>query len=396
MKKLKILIIIALNQKEFVPEVYKNYVNVSLTPYFTNLIKLLEKDNEYEYYIVDSSDKLNKDISFYRNGLKYTIISNKNKYLGRQLPYIIRHYTGFRYMKKKMRRIINEYSPDIISTHGTYGDLVYCTADIDMPKLLTIDMFYDLYYEKSPNYIHKLYAKNERRVIKSYKVITYRTNFMIRKILELNPKAITPYFGYPLDIDEELIGISSKKNIDIIYAARIHKYLGVENYIELISILFKKGNRFKAKIIGGGDKQYINTISDRIINLGLSNIIEIDANIERHRDFLIQLSQARINVFPIVESMISGTVIESLAVNTPLLTFKSEVLSKLNTTRQSIIEINGNLEEMANTIERLLADQPFLNKIAENGLQTFLEQYHKPPQVILDHYKNALRTCLNL
>jgi len=57
MKKLKILIIIALNQKEFVPEVYKNYVNVSLTPYFTNLIKLLEKDNEYEYYIVDSFDK---------------------------------------------------------------------------------------------------------------------------------------------------------------------------------------------------------------------------------------------------------------------------------------------------------------------------------------------------
>jgi hypothetical protein len=109
-------------------------------------------------------------------------------------PYLLRHLTGFYKAKKKLGRLIECIEPDVLSVHGTYGDLNYAASKINIPKILTIDMFYDVYARENRTILSKLYAYNESRMLKSFNCFTYRTDKMREKSKE-STQIISRYFS---------------------------------------------------------------------------------------------------------------------------------------------------------------------------------------------------------
>jgi glycosyltransferase involved in cell wall biosynthesis len=146
------------------------------------------------------------------------------------------------------------------------------------------------------------------------------------------------------------------------------------------------GGEITALIVGGGDIEYIAYLKKLISENGLSEIIELKANIESHRVFLQHLSQAKLNVYPVVETMTSGTIIESMAVGTPIITYKSDVNARLNAKRASLREVDFDEIMIAKEALMLLSNNDMLEAISQAGLETYYELFNRSDNEVLESY----------
>jgi len=389
---MKVLIVATLELKKIVPSAYLNSVEDGLLPWMTALIKILEKDKENEYYIVSASGILSRDIKFSRNGINYSVLSLQSSLKNGPLPFIIRWITGFCSVNKKFRRIVEVENPDVISIHGTYGDINYRASKLHKPKLVTIDMFYDIYQHQNPSIVHSLYATLERNMLKECSHFTYRTDLMKAKILEVNSNAKLYPFSYPIESTEFNLE-SVELQYDIIYAARLHEYKGVFRYLDIVKELKQLLPTLKAKLIGSGGQDIINMISDRIHINSINDVLEFSPNIESKQEFLKIIASSRLNVYPVKETMISGTIVESLSAGTPILTYHSQLLENLNTNGVCIMFADSETSVIANAAFKFVHNTSDYKHISDNCIRTHNKCFYVPCENILHDYIYALRNA---
>lgn len=392
-KKIKVALIMPLGFVKLIPEDFRSFYCANMQPFTENLLRVLEQDNEFSYHVISSTMEYRETIRFTVNGVSYTILSLLEKGIEKRRPFLLRYLAGFSTARSLLNAEIESIGPNVISVHGTQGDLMYASAHLTLPKILTIDMFYDLFARKNRSIVHLIYAKMEKKMLRSFRHFTYRTELMKQKILQHNTSGILHYFGYPLDIDSDLIGNCAVKEIDIVFAARLHKYKGAERFIDLMQMIHSRRQEIRSVMIGAGNTEYIRHLQSIVNDKGLKDIVSIRANIESHRQYLEVLSRSRLNLYPLTESMTSATVIESLAVGTPLVSIRSAVLSKLNTRRESVTLIEDDNNTIVSSVFSLLENEDRLLTLSKNGIETFMEQFYKPDELILDNYKTAIRAC---
>jgi glycosyltransferase involved in cell wall biosynthesis len=319
---MRVLIVTHLELKRVVPSYLKNIVEDGLLPWMSELLSILSNDDTNEYYVVSTSANLARDYHFTKDGINFSVLGLKARLIGR-LPFFLRVVLGLSTIKCRFHKIVRKINPDIVSIHGTYGDVQYYAANLKLPKILTIDMFYDLYLNAEESFIHRLYARKEKQLLKRITFYTYRTQIMKEKILETNPSATLFHFCYPIDTVSGTKSYSSvlQREVDMIFAARLHEYKGVFDFIDIMHEVSRYLPDIKVLIIGMGGPEIIAKIHSRILTLGLAKQVSFIPNIENKRDFLKYLESAKLNVYPVSESMISGTMIESLSSGTPIITY---------------------------------------------------------------------------
>lgn len=345
---------------------------IEISPWITHTLNLFKDNNEIELHLVSPNLFTNKDCSFVIGNIHYhfykyyffPIIFRKllNKFHFKEI-------TRFNYNKNKIEKIVKALNPDLIHLHGaenpyySIGVLPFINKN---NLLVTIQGFIRNTLEKN-NFETKFRIKLEEEIIKKAKHFGTRTIEMNQIIKEINPKAILHYHNY--NVEKPIPNNDKSELFDIVYFARITRDKGIEDLLHAIVKI--KNRQIKVKIIGQGDKGYIDKLKEFAIKNKLDENIEFIGYLKTQKEIHDIAKNAKICVLPTYHDAIPGTIIESMFMKTPVIAYAVGGIPELNKNIPSIIVIEkGNIEELANAIEHLLLNPNKRKLLANNAFET--------------------------
>lgn len=337
-----------------------------LLPYFNlagteiHVIELIKGlRNKYEVLIVSPKG----------NGI---ILLDENKISYKEIFYL--SFFNFQGYKKRLRLIIEDFNPNLIHIHGAH-ELVYICKKIS-PKIPVIFTChgYATYFPFIDYFLSAII--NNRWGDKVICVSNYDRNFLIKMGLS-NRKLILIYNGIsevsekrdlPLKIDGFIIGT----------VARLSKSKGINYLISAFSTLEKKYKDIRLVIIGDGEeRENLERLTEK---LKIKDKIYFLGSIPNAKYYI---KNFQIFVIPSLFEILSISILEALSSKVPV------VATRVGGTPEIIEDgICGILvppkdsKGLALAIEKLIKDEKFREKMAEEGYKRFCEEFILEKMVI--------------
>jgi glycosyltransferase involved in cell wall biosynthesis len=150
----------------------------------------------------------------------------------------------------------------------------------------------------------------------------------------------------------------SKKN-KIIFLGRIHKYKGLDIFIDAMRLLYDKGFNFSAEIMGEGD---MNPFKNNLKGLGF---IKVENRWISQEEFSSALLSADLLVLPYREASQSGVVAAAMSSGLPIIVTPVGGLSEQIKHRvNGIISTDVTVESIVESIECILNDKSLYHSIS--------------------------------
>ena len=338
-----------------------------LSPWITDGINAIKKEKDIEMHIVSMYKELFNDKFLNEKNIHYHLLSRPKYPIVNKTSYLIDYCTGFYLINKKINNTINKINPDIVNLHGTEHEMTSSILKLGSkyPAIVTIQGFMNDVFNQNPNKYNKRNLKVENKVFRKIKHYSIRAKFMaviINKYNNHNPK----YHWYNYHTKEILnYKQISKKDSDIVFAARICKDKGIEDLIFSLPEVKKKIPDIKLKIIGKGNENYIKYIKQKIIELGLSQNVILLGFIPSDEKMYKEIMKSRICVLPTYYDIIPGTIIESMKLSIPVIAYKVGGIPDLNDKNEVIRLVDvGNLDQLTKEIINLLSNESIMRNMA--------------------------------
>jgi len=106
-----------------------------------------------------------------------------------------------------------------------------------------------------------------------------------------------------------------------------------------------------------------------------------------------EAAKAKISILPTHWDIIPGTIIESMQLGLPVVSYKAGSIPELNEDRENVLlsEI-GDIEGLANNIIRLLTDYDLYNTIRERGIECIKNRYNN--ENVFQQHLNCYRDVI--
>lgn len=387
-------------------EVQKHLPLVKLRPQFgpwiTLLIEEFEKIKEIELYVISPFEWLKYDTKFKRNGVQYYFLRTGIPFIHRHWPAIFKfdYWTNFFSTRRKIKNIVNEINPDIINLHGIENPY-YSTAIFDLkkyPLLITVQGLFSFSKHIEKSYMNQVRLKTEQRIIHNFDNFGIRVKFLSDYIKSKNPKANFFWFKYPFLRKNDLIEKSQIKTFDIVFFAKLSKDKGIEDLIRAIQIVKQQNDLINVKVIGAANEDYLNYLKMLVSELGLGNNIEFLGFIEKRDDLHNYVSKAKICVLPTYNDILPGTIIESLFLKVPVIAYAANGVVDFNSEDEIIrlVEL-GNINELANQINILLADEHARERMSNKAMQYAIRNFNNEIETtkIIESYRRVISAFKN-
>ena len=218
-------------------------------------------------------------------------------------------------------------------------------------------------------------------------------------ILNNNPNAIIFKYFFPIQKPTNIV--EKPKEYDFVFfAANIIQKKGIEDAIEALSLVKKEKSNITLNVLGFCAPDYKNVLEEKILALGLSENVIFNDYLPLHEDVLQQVKKSRFALLPNKLDVISGTIIESILLDLPVVTYKTTGSPFLNKNGEAILlaEI-GNIKTLASNMLKLL-DIPELASKLKNNAKAFVEKEFDNTisakrlvsnyKAVIDHYYNNI------
>ena len=186
----------------------------------------------------------------------------------------------------------------------------------------------------------------------------------------------------------------TEKKYDLVYYARIDKNKGIEDLIDVISLLKEKGRTLKTLVMGRGSESYIDQLKTTIKDKELGELIDFAGFIENHEDVYKLAAQARLMVLPTHNDGIPNTIREAMFMKLPVVANNVGGIPRFNGNRHCIhlVEL-GDLTGLSDGICKMLDDKEYRDELVKNAYQEANEVYS--PAAIYEQtiaaYKEVIR-----
>ena len=181
---------------------------------------------------------------------------------------------------------------------------------------------------------------------------------MAEDIKRINPSVMLFWNMYAsLSIENELKQVNKK--YDIVFFARVSKDKGIFDLLQAVAMLKENYPAIKLCVIGGGcieeGKKYA-------MDLGIANNVYWAGFLPTQKDVHQLAVQAKISVLPTYFDIIPGTIIESMFLGIPVVSYHTDSIPEINEKEEviSLVE-KGNIHALAKAMHELL-DNPELRK----------------------------------
>jgi len=364
-------------------------------PWITHTLKVFEDRDDLELHIVSPHEYISGVKEYEKSGVHYHFFNPYIPIWGRHWPGFFKWdvWTNYARNKRIVRRIVDSIKPDVIHLQGAENP--YYSS--------TINQFFGNYsVVVNLQRINLPFLENgskraviEKRILLRSSSFTIRTKTMEKDIKTYRPDAKVFWVNYAM---REYKPIASHKEYDIVYFARVSKEKGVEDLIQALGIVHSKFSKAKLCIIGGVSKRYKEHLLEMAKKLKVGNSVTWKGHLPTLADVHKEASKARISVLPTHNDTIPGTIIESMQLGLPVVSYKAGSIPELNEDRENaLLSDIGDIEGVADNILRLLTDEELYKTMSQRGIECMRERYSNQNvlQQHLDCYREVIADFQN-
>jgi len=367
-----------------------------LAPWISLEIEEIKKRNDIELHVISPFFKIRINKSFVDRNIHYHCIKVGIPLMRRYWPVYFRFntWTNFYLFNLQVRRLINKIKPDLVNLSG--AENAYYSSSIlgikGYPILVTIQGFVSLNSEKAvKNPIVLKRIEIEERIFRTLNYYAIEATFMEKFIRNFNPDARMFWFHFPFAKTNVVTDV--EKEFDIVFFARVTKMKGIEDLIKAVSISREHLPEIKVCIIGDTEFEYLNYLKAMIENLKLTDNIVFKGFLPTQTAMHSEAVKARISVLPTYNDTIPGTIVESMLLKVPVISYNTGGIPDLNKDGENIIIVEqGNVDKLAEEIVRLLTNDKIRNELAEKAAKYATEEFDNTHSVNLmtEAYKTVI------
>lgn len=376
-KALKVAWICHFSDQE-VQEVLKPRRSVSqFAPWISYTIPVFEDRKDVELHIISPHEYINGTKKFNKNGVCYHFFNPYIPIWGRHWPTRFKWdvWTDYAKNKRIVRRIIERISPDIIHLQGAENPYYSSTALPIMhqyPLVVNLQRI-NLEFPHAGNKYSIKRAEVEKSILNAAKHFTIRTKTMENDFQAYRPDARIFWVNYAMPA---LNPIDVEKEYDIVFFAQVCKEKGIEDLLEAYAIVKQSLPETKLCVIGPVNDLYKEHLMAMAMGLGINDSIKWKGFLPELRDVHLEASKAKISVLPTYNDIISGTIIESMQLGLPVVSYKTGSIPELNDERENVLIVEkGDVKGIADNMLKLLTDANLYKTMSLRGIQYIKEHY---------------------
>lgn len=346
-----------------------------VVPEFANWIpdtaKALAESEEVELHLIAPYYYISSGKSFKLGNIYYHFFNAGIPFINKSWRPIFRRdgITDFLLSKLSVRRLVNRIKPDVIHLQGAenpYYSVTILQFLNKYPVVINLQRM-DLEFSCGDGRLAERRQEIEKGILTKFRHFSVRTRKMKEDLLSFNPKGITHWVSYALPKVEP---IASEKIYDMVFFARLHPHKGIEDLIRALAKVKQIIPDVKLLVIGSASQEYKNELLEFSKNLGVAESIVWRNKIPTKEELHREVSKARVSVLPTHFDVIPGTIVESMQLGIPVVSYKAGSIPELNDEFESTLLVDiGDVEGMVRQIIRLLTDTELYNLMAERGIR---------------------------
>ncbi len=378
------------------PRFISGYSPNILAPWIDLLLDEVKVHKNVRVHLISTYYKLVKDFHYFEDNVSYHLISQKMPFFRKTYPPLWEKMTGYYILRRKIEKIINNIEPDIIHYHGSDLDATQAFRGLGIPSLLTPVTFMDELYQYFPTKENLNRLQREQWMFKKEKHFGIRANFMKHKIESLNPEANFHWHNYPIRKPNISAEQFPEKDSEIVFAARLNQNKGIEDLIQAVGLLMRDVPAIRIKVIGdSGNPDYYSKILNMVEKLGLQSHFQFMGKVDSQEELFTEIAKAKVYVLPTYFDMIPGTIIESMYIGTPVVTYPVGGIPDLNLNGETVLFAErGNVPDLASKILRLLNEKQYSIGLSRAAMKYVSENYsnEKAASDILTAYERIIES----
>lgn len=367
-------------------------------PWITVQLKEFEKIKNVELHVISPHTGMKQFIQeFELNGIYYhfyksdlfrylDVVINKTISKENQSKYLINRYI--------VKKIIHKHNPDIVNLIGAENPYYSITAlDVkNIPVYVLLQTVLHVSLENETLYkVPQERLEIEKQIFRRMKYFgTFDfSGLYINSVKIMNPEANILQYNFPRK--KAMCVKGDDKEFDFVFfAAGVSKVKGIEDTLEALSIINKKGFYSTLNIIGSCSVEYKRILQNKISEFNIDGMVYFSDYFPNHSDVFKQIQKAKIAVLPSKIDVISSTITEAMFMKIPVVSYKTSGTPFLNKEKETILLSDvGDINGLADNMIKLLQSEELRKEISENALlisNKYFDSENVAKKLVQDYY----------
>lgn len=338
---------------------------------------------ELELHVISAHSGLKKRVVSYENGgVHYNFIRCE---MANFLKHVVKSDDLWRKlnpMASDVHRLVRQIKPDLVLLVGTEN--AYYSGTVlgikDVPVYILCQTIYNNPERKNYGMWLSKNATTEMEIFKEHKYFGVFCKMHYDLLKGYNPKAQVFKFGFPSK-GVVLNPTETEKEYDFVnFALTMDLRKGFHDSLRALAIIKKKYPTVTLNFVGGCTEVQRGDLDKLIAELELQDNVIFTPFFERHNDLMLHVQKSRFAVLPCKIDNISGTMLQAMQLNLPLVVYKTAGTPSLNRKAQCcLIAEKNNVEELAEKMLYLMEHPEEAKIMATNArIQQILRaEYNK-------------------
>lgn len=369
-------------------------IYTDFAPWVSSLIEEFERFDNIELHIISPHQGLNKYIQHFKlRNVNYHFFKPDTPILNLRLDMILGKPIYFitRFLVSK---IISGIQPDLVNLIGAENPYYSITAlDIkNIPIYLSCQTVYSnpLRYEHST--IEQQRWDTEIKIHRHIKYFGCQGRMHRDLVLKNNENAIIFKMFFPIQKPEGIV--QQPKEFDFVFfAGGLSQKKGTEDAIIALQRVKAFFPKVKLNMIGNCSAEYKNHLKEIIDELKLNDNVIFTKSFPKHSDLLTHITKSRFAVLPNKLDVISGTIIESILLDIPVVTYKTTGSPYLNKNGEAVLLANiGDIDTLAQQMIVLISNRDKAQQLAANARRFVEKEFDntRSAKRLLDNYHEVI------
>lgn len=373
-------------------------------PWVSSSINLFKNRSDINLYIISPYSGLKKDKEFVLDGINYKFLNTGMPILGRNWPSFFRwdYLSNFKSTRIKIVRKVKEINPDIVNLIGA-ENAYYSTSILDIkddyPTVITIQGFIHLSQKLLKNKQIIKRSKIEKEILRTCNNFIYQITHTKEIINKLNKGAqlFQNYLPHSIKIGD-ISNNHKNYNYDFVFFAQVAKGKGIEDLVKALAIVKKRHENVKMAVLGACNSDYLLYLKNLAKENGLASSIDWLGFLPTQADVHKIVTQSKVTVLPTYNDIISGTIIESMYLKTPVIAYRTGGIPDLNLEQEVIRLVDQkNIEELSISMDELMSDFNCRKLLAERAFAKVNDLFDndKIPEKLKEIYSSVIKDFKN-
>jgi len=359
-------------------------------PWISYTIPAFENQGDVELHIIAPHEHISGIREFRLNGVYYHFFNPFIPIIGRHWPGWFKwdSWTGYAKNSRIVQRLVRLINPDVIHLQGAENPYYSVTILNLLGRVPTVVNLQRINL-KALGYVW-LRSRIEHQILSQAGNFTIRTKTMEHEIKKYRPDSRVYWVNYAMPAYKPIFVM---KEYDIVFFARVGKEKGIEDLIQALGMVHSKFSQAKLCIIGGVNSKYKDFLHSMAQGLKVDKNITWKGYLPTLDDVHEEASKAKVSVLPTYNDIISGTIIESMQLGLPVVSYKTGSIPELNEDRENVLlSERGDVEGLASNILRLLTDDDLYKTMSQRGIDCIRERYSN--QNVLQQHLDCYREVI--